>query len=96
MNTRAFVNVAKDAGFLTCSYSGRGMFGKKCVGIILSDAGDPYGIGYDIGNRLTSAAYRTLGKDAGAFVRKLSNLNVRGDSLGMGAVVYFPEIMWED
>jgi hypothetical protein len=73
------------------------MFGKKCVGIILPDSsGNTYGIGYSVGNRLTSAAYRTLGKDAGAFVRALGNMDVRGDSLGMGTIVYFPELSWEE
>ncbi len=76
--------ILEDAGLETRSYSGRGMFGDKCLGIVTDDVGDVFEAvinGVDDDNRDEVA-------------RAMRGL--RTDSMGLSTIVYFRNTAWVD
>lgn len=77
------------AGYEPRSYSGRGMYGKECLGV----SGDS-------ALEIVLETIETVASQAGdtetiaEFVADL--LDVRTDSMGRGEIVYWPSIKWED
>lgn len=55
-------------------YSGRGMFSKTCLGLVVSDLGEIFHLGSDVG------------------VCAWDTNRICVDNMGMGYIVYFPEI----
>lgn len=79
MNSQEFVNLIATAGFRPKSYSGRGMFGKRCVSVNL-----------DRNEETTFAAAvinATQTCDVPAVMRVISDHCK--DSMGMGVVLYW-------
>jgi hypothetical protein len=77
----ALLDNLNDAGYSVSSYSGRAMYGKRCVGVKLDRSQDPFELGIQMG------IY--LGEEA-------KKLGYRTDSMGMGSVVYFPDLAWPE
>ena len=74
----------KDGESIHENYSGRGMYGDQCMGIITA-------------NTLTCFGYliHTLSGDFPDLVEKLCN-NVRTDSMGHDTIIYFPGVYWDN
>jgi hypothetical protein len=78
----------EECGLDVMSYSGRGMFGKECVGVQVDNLGEffaevIYGLEPDderMDKETLAEAFR----------------NMKTDELGRGMVVYFPKVKWED
>lgn len=72
----SIISAAQDLGLEVISYSGRGMYGKKCLGV----TGDfePYRLGVLVGKKLEPG-------DA-------SPPTSKQDSMGRGIVLYWPEL----
>ena len=89
-----FRQILSAAGLEPRSYSGRGMYGKNCVGVTTDDnknegaifASVLIAIGELPGNEKSEA----LDICAEAFARMAI------DSMGMGTILYFPNRKWED
>ena len=47
---KELIEKLEDAGYEWRSYSGRGMFGKSCVGVTLRNDGELFQLGADVGN----------------------------------------------
>lgn len=76
------------AGVNTISYSGRGMYGKRCLAYTTDDYSDtqfsPMMLGVE--------AVGIIGyEDAARMAR-----NMRTDSMGLGQVIYFPSIEYDE
>jgi hypothetical protein len=81
---RTFQELLEDAGFDTMEYSGRGMFGSKCLAIELSQD-------ETLGRFVSEVIYEAgEGKDNLSWLSERIAMMVT-DSLGMGTVVYFPK-----
>jgi hypothetical protein len=65
------------------SYSGRGMYGEECLGIVFNDSRDAYGFFVE----LAAEDYDT----AELLARK-----AREDSMGTSVIVYFPGVQVDD
>lgn len=61
-------------------YSGRGMFGRECVGVVCDNA-----------TQMAVSLMEYLSSKGGGF----SLGNVCEDNMGKGHIVYFPDIVWE-
>jgi hypothetical protein len=76
--------VIQGAGFETRDYSGRGMYGKYCLGVDLDT---------------TSGFISTVGRyvrgedDEDEIMRKLDSYS--SDSMGLGIIVYWPSVPYE-
>lgn len=61
------------------SYSGRGMFGRSCVGVVLDGNQTEFSVG--------AALAVALGPD-------VVDLRVSSDSMGLWRILYFPNVRW--
>lgn len=90
------VSILVELGEDVRDYSGRGMYGERCVGINVSSANAVqfgFQLACDIGIRLLDE----LGSmDAQDVLDELSGLEIQTDSLGKGIIVYFPKLKWSD
>jgi hypothetical protein len=72
------------------SYSGRGMYGKQCVGVTLDGDGSSFQLGAAV-----SAAFFDLDEDEALDnIADLARLRVCEDSMGRGVIVYWPSVEW--
>ena len=67
---------------LVTDYSGRGMYGAECIGIIAKDT-----------DRILLALSRRLPDD---LADKLENARADHDSMGLSEIVYFPSLTVEE
>lgn len=65
-------------------YSGRGMFGRKCVGVVCDN---PFEVLVDIVDTLMSEGYDSVRDSLGA---------VNLDCLGTSKILYFPSVEYEE
>ena len=92
----------EDAGYETRSYSGRGMFGKECLGVEV-DRGSMGSFIADVIDTLHSRV-DSSGDDeeAEAEVDDAFDAVAQGfrrmntDSMGLGSILYFPGVPFED
>ncbi len=86
MTSKQLQDIIEMAGYETRSYSGRGMYGKECLAFT-ADAGT---LSFVVAADLMEAALYT-GED---FIEPVlaAMRGVKTDSLGRGAVFYFPSI----
>lgn len=67
--------VIEDLGYETRSYSGRGMYGKKCLGVTIDE--DLIKFVFDLGMACQEEEVERPGL-------------IRTDQLGLGTIIYFP------
>lgn len=89
-----FAQILVDADLEPRSYSGRGMYGKVCLGFVIERDDSPLRA---FGGILSGLSCR----DATRVKSDLSDLSelmleAREDSMGLGTIVYFPKIKWDD
>jgi hypothetical protein len=94
----SFQKMIEDLGYETRSYSGRVMFGKKCLGITLDRDQSMGELMGDIMNSFAGhAAKGSTYKLADALeVAAKAFRDMRTDSMGLGTIVYFPGILFDD
>lgn len=80
----------EDGGFDTRSYSGRGMFGKECLGIEFNCLEDAFGAVSQVSVDL----FETFDRCPSDIQEMFSN--VKSDSLGRGVILYFPDVHYGD
>lgn len=88
------VREAIEAVYEVRDYSGRGMYGRQCIAIESDDA--PHEAVLAIVDEYVSSM-GDYDEDAvlniGELIRNLKGARV--DSMGLGSVIYWPEIPWE-
>lgn len=94
MKTRDLTDAIDGAGYQPRSYSGRGMFGRKCVGVVTEQGMSPFKIAADIALHLVSSSGSH--SSAEEKLHELTELNVKQDSMGLDTIIYFPDVQWED
>lgn len=88
-----------DTEFRAMRYSGRGMFGKECVGAL--GRGSPLEIMAALVEALP-ASLPEIAEDGERAVDDFADLitdlmrDARSDSLGRGTVIYWPQIAWPE
>jgi hypothetical protein len=79
MDPITLIRAIENAGYEARSYTGRGMYGRQCVGVEIDRHGSEFMLGVRLG--------LTLGEDA-------EDLSPVSDSMGLGLIVYFPKVAW--
>jgi hypothetical protein len=82
----------ENAGYQTRSYSGRGMYGKICVGV---DAGKSLGAFFaDILQEVRNSSDKPGGEEMDSQLIELEDAfrTMSSDAMGMGTIVYFPDV----
>lgn len=72
------------------SYSGRGMYGKACVGFDVERGQSVARFAFRLAVELSH-----LGEEGEDAISDLCDLEWREDSMGMGAIAYLPGLPWE-
>lgn len=73
------------------NYSGRGMFGRTCLGVVVSSTNSLYQFYYDLGQ--ASIEYDD---EPGDFADPAIPLDPRTDNMGHAMIVYWPEVATEE
>ncbi len=76
----------EECGFETRSYSGRGMFGKECLGVTIEDS-----LLHFVAELLDLAEEMSDVKNLATALQ-----NARTDSMGLGTIIYFPYIPYKE
>ncbi|NDB86611.1 MAG: hypothetical protein EB127_28545 [Alphaproteobacteria bacterium] len=82
----SFQELLEQVGYDPISYSGRGMFGKTCIGVVTSDIGS---LVADVVSLLNGSHYSTFDEVSDAF------RYMKTDSMGRDMIVYFPRIEYQ-
>jgi len=95
MNFSELQEIVEDAGFDAQPYSGRGMYGRKCLSFNLERDENEFDAFLSIAEAIQSYVES---HDDGMELEDITPyfMGAKSDSMGLGLVVYFPEIEWED
>lgn len=72
----------EDLGYETRSYSGRGMYGRECLGVTVEE---PVSFALELGEAIGADDERSFGRLPA----------VRWDSMGRDYIVYFPNVPYD-
>ena len=76
-----------DGDYLTTDYSGRGMYGDRCIGVVTGDTAQVmFNLGMAIGERAANEEGSRWWDLAESFKRSAQ------DSMGLSAIIYFPSL----
>jgi hypothetical protein len=95
MEFEKILQAFEDCGLDPRPYSGRGMYGKECLGIVTDE--NPLEIALMLVSELATAGdYDTPQETLDALLELLEELRrPLSDNLGRGTIVYWPRIKWE-
>ena len=99
MNPTAFLALVRDAGYNPRSYSGRAMYGRRCVAVVVDRDVTSERLIADLFLTLVCAKYGDYSEiDLEREVTELHTAvrRTRTDGMGLGTVVYWPEMPWPD
>lgn len=82
MDAKKLVMAVRNAGYEARSYSGRGMYGRTCVGITIERGTSAFTVGIHVAAE--------LGEDA----HEAARLSTAHDNLGLDTILYFPMVDW--
>ena len=83
----ALKNAAESLGYSVRSYSGRGMYGSRCVGIDVDRGLSIASVAFRLAAQLVADGEEDVLDD-------LSYVEWSQDSMGMGAIMYAPSLRW--
>lgn len=93
MDKVRLVKVVKEAcavlGYKARSYSGRGMFGKTCLGIEMDRGSVPTMFAFELASYLYNSG-------EGDILEDLTQVGWCQDSVGLGSITYAPYVPWVD
>lgn len=84
-----------DAGYDPLCYSGRGMYGRTCLGVRVPQGTSPFRLAAELARTALAdvdVADECTFDAADTFIDNLAELKVCEDSLGLDTVVYFPDV----
>ena len=101
METSMLVNLIQAAGYEAYSYSGRGMFGRKCVGLTCPDVNTAIA---DLFEAVFDADVEDVANEQEEYDARMSAHSAlcdalrssAQDSMGMDKVLYFKSVEWQD
>lgn len=95
MDNTDFVRYLSNTGLRVTSYSGRGMFGSKCVAVVLgNDDSDADFVLQVIDQAQDGGLLDDMGYDIADLCDALRQS--RHDQMGLGRVIYWPNHKWDD
>ena len=92
MRTEKLVEALESAGYEPQSYSGRCMYGRRCVGVTVSRDVSAFRLAAEL-----AVVFLNEDLEHGPFdVEDLARLRVSEDSMGCDQIIYFPGVEWKD
>lgn len=94
VDPRKLIEALEEAGYEPRSYSGRGMYGRTCVGVTTDRYTPEFKLGVDVA--LAASAMFDDMDELVSFLEDLSGEGCSTDSMGLGTITYFPSIPWPE
>lgn len=94
MNAQDLINAANEAGYEARSYSGRGMYGERCVGIKVPREASLSALVLELAMAVVNA--KAWEYSAFEAIDELRSLTSHEDSMGLRKIVYFPALPWPE
>lgn len=94
MNFSEIKEIVEDAGFDPQSYSGRGMYGRKCLSFNLDRDENVLDAFLELSEAISLYVEDNQEIEFEDVVSEFKG--AKTDSMGLGEVVYFPNIEWEN
>lgn len=91
MDAKKLIQALEQAGYDVRDYSGRRMFGDRCVGVVVERGTSEFRLAAELAIELISLHEDGEAQDV---LEELARLEVRGDSMGHDSIIYFPEVRW--
>ncbi|MHB8407832.1 MAG: hypothetical protein ACYDHY_06915 [Acidiferrobacterales bacterium] len=82
--------IIEEAGYETRSYSGRGMYGRSCLGVTIDRDHDLMDFIADVLEHASESEDISLSELADSF------RGAKTDSMGLGTILYFPDVAHQD
>jgi hypothetical protein len=92
MEAEKLIQALEDAGYGPYSYSGRAMYGRKCVGVTVKRDVSAFRLAAEIAVALLDGDITQGPND----VEDLARLRVCEDGMGLDSVIYFPGVEWKE
>lgn len=97
MDFNTLIEIIEEAGYTPYSYSGRGMYGDRCVGFTVDK---DIGIFRAIANLIRESIFLDNCSNGEHYrsdqlLTAIELGNVKTDNMGLDTVVYFPRVTWE-
>lgn len=94
MESHEFAELIESAGYEVRSYSGRGMFGKQCIGVSTDDV---FELIANITKEIVDTDIEPVSRDSSTvrlneWIELMTQ--IRTDSLGRGEIIYWPNMKW--
>lgn len=90
MNATKLIDALEALEYKPYSYSGRGMFGGRCIAINLERGTSPFTVGAQLVKELEEES------DGEESDGEVADLSVAQDQMGLGTVLYFTGVPWPD
>jgi hypothetical protein len=94
MDAEKLIEAIEGAGYEARRYSGRGMFGRHCVGVEVHRNVGEFTMALEIVRAAMDCA-ETEDKTFAA-VDELARLRTSHDALGLNTILYFPGVPWPE
>lgn len=100
--SKAIIEAARNAGLVVYSYSGRGMYGAKCLGVECDRDTSAIKVVCEIAkafmdNEDFTDDRNSVDKNVATLYEMLGALErAKNDSMGLGSIVYWPDIKWTE
>lgn len=85
MDGNRLIELIENVGREVRAYSGRMMYGRECVGVEVDNVGQLFHLGLELADAATDDERFALQK-----------MYVAWDSMGMGTILYFPDVKWPE
>ena len=93
-DAKQFVEDLREMEYEPFSYSGRAMYGSRCVAITVDLNQSDQTVGPLLGVRLAQLWMDHGATDLDALEHFLGRYDQRSDNMGLGYVIYWPEMTW--
>ena len=94
MNAKKLIKAIESSGHTAQSYSGRAMYGKKCIGVVISSNEEPTFLLKLAGEMISGA--EDPEDSCFEVLDYLSKLEVRTDGMDLDLIMYFTNVSWPD
>jgi hypothetical protein len=96
MDAKKLIGLIEEAGYEARSYSGRGMYGRQCVGAELERSMSAFTFALELTRAaLDSATSEDPAGEVYELIDQLTQLRTSSDSMGLDTILYFPDVKWE-
>jgi hypothetical protein len=94
MEAETLIDLIDKAGYEARSYSGRGMYGRRCIGVEIERNMSAFRLAAQLISEFIAGSDDM--DDIHSIVEEFAYLKVSEDSMGRGSIIYFEDVEWPE